>query len=146
PHGHFLIASEGDNNKRPRVPPRIFEVDAEGKWLRDLKLPEVLIPEALGQTKKGVSNNFSIEAMALSKEGTGIWFTTEKPLVQDITLESDKSPYRLFYFDLKTGKSEQYFFEAPEMEEQTEGVVLVRGWTEIIHLGDKKFWLLERSL
>src|SRR5690606_24632711 len=70
PTGSFLVASEGDNNKRPRVPPRIFEVDAKGKWLRDLKLPDVLIPEALGQAKKGVSNNFSIEAMALSKEGS----------------------------------------------------------------------------
>jgi hypothetical protein len=142
--GGFLIGSEGDNNKKPRVAPRVFQIDSKGKWLADIQLPEKLIPEATGQQKKGVANNFAFEAMTASPEF--LWFTTERPLVQDVDLKDDKYRFRLFQFKKNTLTADQEFYFEGLKPQSRSGIPIVSGWTDMIYRNEKTFWLLERTL
>lgn len=144
----LLLSSEGDNNKKPRVPPRIFKVDRQGQWEAEISLPPVVLPETTGRQTQGISNNFGFEAMTLSSDGNRLWFVSEAPLVQDIGIKPNKQSFRFFEmekgpksFELKAA----YFLEVPTVDLQDQ-LLAVRGWTEMMHLGGLKFWLLERTL
>ncbi len=144
----FLIGSEGDNNKKPRVPPRIFRAGPTGAWQEEVVLPEKLLPESVGRQKMGVSNNFAFEALTISEKKDFIWFTTERPLVQDSEVKENLYRYRLFQMkkSAKTFKLDQeLYFEGP-LRPSREGVSLLHGFTDIIQIKDKVFWLLERTL
>lgn len=144
----FLIGSEGDNNKKPRVPPRIFAVDSLGRWQFDLRLPEKLLPELTGQQKKGVSNNFAFEAMTISPDQEVLWYVTERPLVQDNSLKDEKAQFRLFQMkkikDQFVADEEFYLEGLPSSS--GEGISLVQGWTDMLHREGQKFWILHRAL
>jgi hypothetical protein len=152
PSGNFLISSEGDNNKKPRVPPRIYEVTPGGKWLRDIPLPPKVIPESTGQQKIGIGNNFGFEAVALSADAQDLYFMSERPLIQDADVKDTVNRYRMIHYH-SDGPSEKGKF-APTHEWYVEslppsdkpGIPLVRGWSEMLGLGDLKFLVLERSL
>lgn len=86
PWGGVLLSSEGDLNKKPRVLPALFEVNAEFEWVRDFSLPEEFLAPLTGQQKKGLLNNLAIEGLARlpSKK---ILAAAEGPLKQDPSSE-----------------------------------------------------------
>lgn len=145
----FLIGSEGDNNKKPRVPPRIFQVSRDGKWQAEVKLPAAVIPEPTGQQKNGISNNFGFEAMTVSADQKLLWFTAERPLIQDTDIKENNFRHRLFQFKKNSSNSfvpdQELYFETLLPPKQS-GVPLLHGLTDILSYGQKKFWFLERAL
>ena len=148
PQGNFLISSEGDNNKKPRVPPRIFEVTGDGKWVQDVTLPPRVIPEATGQQKMGIGNNFGFEAMTLSKESQNLYFISERPLVQDADVKDKANQHR--FYQMKRGK-DQYELVSEKLVHgppppMGNGMTLVQGFSEMIQWEDQIFFLLDRSL
>ena len=148
PNGNLLISSEGDNNKKPRVPPRIFEVTTDGQWVRDIPLPARAIPEATGQQKIGIGNNFGFEAMTVAEEGKNLYFVSERPFVQDIEVKDTVNQFRFYQMKQQHDNyelvSERLLHGPPASTEG--GVALVQGFSEMVFMTEQKFLLLDRTL
>ena len=138
PNGNFLISSEGDNNKKPRVPPRIFEITEVGKWVRDLPMPARVVPESTGQQKIGIGNNFGFEAMAASSDGNELFYLSERPLVQDIDSQNSKTYFRFYQMKYKSDHYEPWsekLVNGP-MSRQDRGMTVTQGFSEMISIGE----------
>ncbi len=148
PNGNFLISSEGDNNKKPRVAPRIFEITPTGEIVQDLLLPPRVIPESTGQQKMGIGNNFGFEAMTSSADGQEIFFISERPLVQDTSDKNEMTNFRFYQMKRPTeneGFISEKLVQGPPPPTGN-GVPLIQGFSEILMMGDKRFLALDRTL
>ncbi len=148
PSGNFIISSEGDNNKKPRVPPRIFEVSLDGKWVRDILMPARAVPEATGQQKIGIGNNFGFESMAVSDQAQNLYFISERPLIQDIDVKDTFNQFRFYQMKQKQDHFEisgERLVHGPPPSTEA-GVALVQGFSEMIVKDEQKFLLLDRTL
>ncbi len=153
----FLVSCEGDNNSKPRKPPRIFEIDSAGNYLRDLKLPEELIPEFLGKQKNGIQNNSGFEGLSLSTDGKDLLAVTERQLLQDYTESKPKnvpegSLFARFY-KFKNINREKHFSENKKQNLGSEfyyyeldQVGVLSGISEVLSLKDQKYFIIERGV
>lgn len=78
----LLVASEGDGARRPRVPPAILAFGRDGRLLTRVPLPPHVLPEPMGDQRRGVRSNRALESLTLAGNDTLI-AATEGPLVQD---------------------------------------------------------------
>ena len=148
PNGNLLISSEGDGNKKPRIPPRIFEVKTSGEWVRDVLLPAIVMPEPTGQQKQGVGNNFAFEAMTTSPKGENLYFVSERPLLQDVDFKSEKNHFRFFQMKFKDDHFEsptEKYLEGPAAPVGN-GIPVVQGFSEMTWVSDHQFLILDRTL
>lgn len=148
PNGNFLISSEGDNNKKPRVPPRIFEVALDGRWIRDIPLPARAIPEATGQQRMGIGNNFGFEAMTVADQAQNLYFISERPLIQDVDVKDTFNQYRFYQMKQQHDQYEmasEKLVQGPSPSTEA-GIALVQGFSEMVSVGEQKFLLLDRTL
>lgn len=137
--GQFLIASEGNNNAKPREMPGIFRVSSKGLWQNNLPLDDRYLPELTGQQRKGVQNNFAFESLTLAIDGKSLFTATERPLVQDDAL------IRILKYSDKGGKNFEAVAEyAYQVESLGEGEVF-RGVSEMLAVSDKRILILERG-
>lgn len=83
PWNTWVLSSEGDQGRMPRVPPRLLEVEKSGEWIRDLDIPSEYIPETQGKHRSGVRGNRAFEGLSASVEGKTLLAATEAPLLQD---------------------------------------------------------------
>lgn len=149
PDGSFLISSEGTNDAKPRVMPRIFQVDAQGKWLVDLPMPTHFLPEEIGKQTKGIQNNLAFEGLTALPDGKTVFAAIEKALQQDVVInEEDKGD---FIRIIKYTKGESYKVTA-EYVYQIDPLLLTdtpkeifRGVSEILALSDTKIVVMERG-
>lgn len=151
----LLISCEGDNNHKPRRPPRLFEIDLSGKYIGDWVLPEELIPESLGMQKKGIQNNSGFEGVALSKDGNSVLAAVERPLVQDLAsdVSAKFSSYNFFVRLYKFSKFESKQSLASKREVSVEKyayelspVGILTGVSEILNWQGDKYFVLERGV
>lgn len=153
----FLISSEGDNNSKPRKPPQIFEIDSVGNYLRDWKLPEEVIPESLGEQKKGIQNNAGFEGLTLSADGKDVLAVVERQLVQDYKKTNSKdlkeeTSFARFY-KFKSIHREQNFSVDKNQDLDVETYYyelnplgIMSGISEVLYLKDKKYLVMERGV
>jgi 3-phytase/alkaline phosphatase D len=101
----FWVASEGNGAWYPPIPPALIEFSPTGEWLRDLPMPDAVLPTA----NQGVRNNQAFEALVLTPDGTTLIAGIENALRQDGPSADvgQASPTRLIAFDLTTGKAQQ---------------------------------------
>ncbi len=136
---HFLVSSEGDNNSKPRKPPRLLEIDAEGRFLKNWILPDEVIPESLGQQKKGIQNNSGFEGIGLSADGRFVLAAVERSLLQEISSEENYVRFYQYSIEDSTRPLGTYFYNLT-------GIGVMSGVSEILSWKDKKYFVLERGV
>lgn len=151
PNGDILLSSEGKNDSKPRIQSKVIRVSAEGKWKSELALPEKFLVEPLGQQKKGVQNNRSLESLTGFQDGKVIFTTSESSLIQDIKKNEEhlgdgvrivkyvdegkglqakaEYPYKIDAFGKNAAGSPEFF----------------RGISDMLAVSDDKVLVLERG-
>lgn len=150
PDGTFVISSEGTNDAKPRVMPRIFQVDGQGKWLLDLPIPNKFLPEETGKQTKGIQNNLAFEGLAALPDGKTVFAAVEKALLQDVLInEEDKGD---FIRIIKFTKLDDGFKVAAEYTYRIDPLLLsdvpkeiFRGVSEILAVSDTRILVMERG-
>lgn len=135
----FLVSCEGDNNRKPRREPRLFEVDSRGNFLKSWTLPPGMLPEPTGMQKKGIGNNSGIEGLTVSADGKSVLAAVERPLVQDA--DPEESVVRFYEYDRNetNGPKAEYQYSLSP-------VGLFSGVSEILSWKGKKYFVLERGV
>ncbi len=77
-NGEFLISTEGDGDRKPRLPPEILRVSSDGQFLGTIAVPKRFLPNPSGRQTKGVFNNRGFEG--LSRWGDQLAVNTESSL------------------------------------------------------------------
>lgn len=147
--GEFLVSSEGNTDTKPRVPPRIFVINSQGKWLRDIPVPDKFIPEPLGKQTKGVQNNLSFEGLSASFDGLRFYVANEAPLEQDLFGESGEDLIRLIKYQKVSGKFHdvaEYAYKIGPLTVTDFGQEIFRGVSEVLYAGQEKLLVLERGV
>jgi hypothetical protein len=80
--GTVLISSEGIGTT-PRLPPAILEYAQDGRFIRQLPVPDHFVPNATGPLKTGVRRNGGFESLTISPDFGRLFTANELPLVQD---------------------------------------------------------------
>lgn len=139
--GRFLISSEGDLNKKPRVMPMIrFWSFAKG-WEDEVPLPREVLPEAIGMQTQGIHNNSGFEAVAVHEDGKKLWIMPELPLFQRRDNKIDIYEY-VFDKKWKKIKSYKYTRDEPKKDEPE----ILRGMSEALWWKENHLLVLERYL
>lgn len=138
---NFWISNE-------QIPPWIKEFSLEGKYIKNLPIPEKYIPDA--QNTKGVRDNLSLESLTITPDNQWLFTATENALIQDgspATLNQG-SPSRILQYNLLTGKPEKEFLyvtepvaDAPNPPESLHS----NGLVELLAINETDLLSLERS-
>ncbi len=102
PNG-FIVSSERDLENNPWV--RLFSLD--GKFLSEITLPEKFIPLFDGEKQvRGVRNNLSLEASAITFDYSTLFVMNEQALVQDggVSTPESGTSVRLLKYNLSNGE------------------------------------------
>lgn len=143
----WIVSSEGDGNRKPRLGPSFLVFDETFRYLRELPMPVEFVPEKTGRQKKGVHNNFAFEGVALSPDGSRLWAVPERPLVQDVKDESETAPLRMVRLSLPEGKVVDRWDYFLEPRSNTDvGIEVIRGVSDLLAVDAEKIWVLERGL
>jgi hypothetical protein len=140
---NFLLSSEGSiNNKKD---PMIFEVSKEGKYESSYSVPENLLAESIRKPR----NNGTLEGLAASYDGKGIWAAMELPLETDgpkAKLYPTKSPVRITYFDKNSGTATKQFpYRLDRIAKIPWLYFAVNGVTDLLEYAPDKFLIIERN-
>jgi hypothetical protein len=126
PDGGFWLASEG--GKRDTPPNLLLEVDASGEVLRRVALPPSV---SARMPKKG----FEGVALDASASGTRLYVAFQAPLVDEPVQFT-----RIGCVDVDTGSWRFYSYPLEEL-----GSGEHTGLSELVHLGQEKFAVIERD-
>lgn len=147
--GTFLVSSEGNNDAKPREMSRIFHIDAAGKWLVDLPVPQKFLPEETGKQTKGVQNNASFEGLTASPNGLFIFAAIEKALQQDVVPnEEDNGDFiRIVKYEKgeKFKVAAEYAYKIDALRTDSLPKEIFRGVSEILAVSDTKVLVMERG-
>ncbi|MGE0632397.1 MAG: esterase-like activity of phytase family protein [Pseudobdellovibrionaceae bacterium] len=151
PSGNFLIGSEGDNKTKPRLKPRLLEVTAQGKWIRDITVPSKFIPESTGLQMRGIRNNNGFEGMSLAPSGKWFLVGTEETLIQDGLDSNFKvgGTVRFIKYEISGEKIQataEWAYQLDPVEQQgLTSKVVGSGVSEILFVSEDQFLVLERA-
>lgn len=126
PDGGFWLASEGQEGNSP--PNVLLDVDADGLLLRTINLPDAVAGKIQRQGFEGVAlvtSNGRQELVVSFQSGF-------KGDAEDVS--------RIGFVDLASGAWTFYFYPLERLEDGD-----VSGLSDILHLGDRRFALLERD-
>ena len=138
--GQFLISSEGDLNKKPKVFPFVKFWSEINKWKEEISLPKDFLPEKTGMQTKGLQNNSGIEALAVNPEETSIFMMSEVPLFQNQKSEIEFLEYEKITSAWKFKSRKAYLRDSA-----SEGTLeVMRGVSEILYWKKDHLLVLER--
>ncbi len=149
--GRIYVASEGVQNREPRVPPSITIYNRRVEYLGRLPVPERFIPPERGAITRGARDNAAFESLALTPDERHLFTAAELPLVQDgpppsfergaltriLEYEADGDgfrPAREFAYPLDAAAKAEF---APRL--------VINGVVELLALGAKDLLVMERS-
>lgn len=142
PNGDFLLSSEGDLNRRPRVLPQIFSTNRIGKRTQVVKLPDEFVPEKSGQQTKGIQNNLAFEGLNVDPQLKTWGAFLEGPLLQ--------KPKELYLIE---GSTEKKFLEVEKnwaypipSPMQSESLQAYLGVTDFLYISQEDLLVLERGV
>ncbi len=140
--GKFLISSEGDFNKKPRVFPFIKFWTATDKWKNELLIPEQFFPEKTGMQTKGLQNNSAFEAMTVSPDELSVYLMSEVALYQNQKSEIEFLEYEATGNEWKFKSRKAYIRDvAPEGAFE-----VMRGISDILYWKKDSLLVLERTV
>lgn len=141
--GNFILSSEG--NIKENKDPMIFEISGTGEFENSFSLPENLLASSIKKPR----NNGTLEGLAASYDGKGVWAAMELPLVTDgpkPKLYPTKSPVRITYFDKKTGApTKQFPYRLGKIAKIPWLYFAVNGVTDLLEYAPDKFLIIERG-
>jgi hypothetical protein len=141
PWGNFLVSTEGDNNKKPRIPPQLLDIKKDGTVVREFQIPDAFIPENSGEQKKGIRNNLGFEGLTRSASGKVFWMTHESPLLQEVR----PNIVKILQYEMLEAwvlkKTKEYDYPIEETNDS-----LFNGVTEILGHNEDQLLVLERSI
>jgi hypothetical protein len=126
PDGGFWLASEGQAGNTP--PNVLLDIDAEGRLLRSINVPEAVAGKIQRQGFEGV-------ALVPSSAGDKLVVSFQSGFKGDA---DDVS--RIGVVDLASGAWTFYLYPLERLDDGD-----VSGLSDILHLGDRRFALLERD-
>lgn len=139
----FLLSSEG--NIKEEKDPMILNISKEGKFERSFSVPENLLAESIKKPR----NNGTLEGLAASFDGRGVWAAMELPLETDgpkPKLYPTKSPVRITYFDKKSGvATKQFPYRLERIAKMPWLYFAVNGVTDLLEYAPDKFLVIERG-
>lgn len=141
--GNFILSSEG--NIKSGKDPMVFRASKNGEFVSSFSVPENLLAESIKKPR----NNGTLEGLAASHDGKGIWAAMELPLETDgpkPKLYPTKSPVRITYFDKKTGNATKQFpYRLDRIAKIPWLYFAVNGVTDLLEYAPDKFLILERG-
>ncbi len=155
PNGNFLISSEGNTDKKPRIMSRLFEVKADGQFVRDWSIPDKFLPEALGQQTKGLQNNAAFEGLTISENSKSVFAISELPIVTDlVSKDQDATPesvVRILKYEPNAEGTAyvpqiEYAYVIGSAKKQDAAPEVFRGVSEILSINEHQFLVLERGV
>lgn len=81
--GRIFVASEGVQNRQPRVPPSITIYNRRVEYLGRLPVPARFIAPETGTVTQGMRENRGFESLTITPDERHLLTATEVPLVQD---------------------------------------------------------------
>lgn len=148
----FLVATEGNNDTKPRQGPQVSRISLKGQWLKDLEIPAKFLPEATGLQKKGIQNNRGFEGLSSLSEGKIVYAAVESSLVQDyLEGEQEKGDWiRILKFADKGDKglvpAAEYAYRLEPLGAAYGGQEVFRGVSEVLALDENRLLVLERGV
>ncbi len=145
--GNLLWSSEGDG--RLGQPPFIREMATDGRHLREFTLPPLLAFDPTGQ--RGPRDNLTLEGLAPTPDGSGLWAAMEAALLQDgplPTVSAPGSPCRFTLFDMISGQAVRQIAYQPDaipLLPIPAGAFADNGVSEILMLDAHRLLVLERA-
>lgn len=134
--------------------PAVTEVSLDGRFVRELPLPEHFKPSGSVRGKSagdsGVQDNLSLESLAITPSGRTLWTAAENGLAQDSvpTDVGQNSLTRLLAFDIASGRpGSEYVYEVEPVAHppMLPGLFATNGLSDMLAIGEKQFIMLERS-
>jgi hypothetical protein len=152
PSGNMLVSSEGIGEEEPHVPPGIIEYRRDGRFVRQLPVPQEFIPPERGSITHGSPSNQAFESLTLTPDGTGLWTGEETSLVQDgpVATADHGSLSRLLEYRLQNGAfmpAREFAYRVdplPRVSFQSSGFS-VSGLVELLALNDHELLSMERA-
>lgn len=140
---NFWLSSEGNINASKN--PSIFQIDTDGKFLKEMQLPSYF---EVGGNNSPISNRV-FESISWGFKNKNLWVATELPLQYDgkiPQLWKTYSPVRFTKFNTITGEAElQFTYNLDRVVRIPFLPLYVNGITEILHLNQNEFLVVERS-
>ena len=149
--GTILISSEGAGNVEPRLPPSILEYGADGRFLRQLRVPPRFVPNARGPLRTGTRRNGGFESLAMTADFTRFYTANELPLVQDGPDAPFTPGQRVRIVEYLGdgqgyGPARELAYELAPLEQPTFPTGLtVNGLVELLQVENNEFLALERG-
>lgn len=148
PGGDLVISTEGDNDRKPRAMPHIFVTSSTGAYKSDISLPEKFLPETTGLQKKGIENNRGFEGLTVNPNGQNLFVMNEYPIIAD--QGDDDMNFWLRLVEFKKDKdsfkvSAEYPYMVTRSANNSVGVEVFRGISEILFVADGQFLVMERG-
>ncbi|MEM1206568.1 MAG: esterase-like activity of phytase family protein [Acidobacteriota bacterium] len=143
PSGNLLWTSEGF--ERDLIDPFVREMTPDGRYVRDLEIPDRFRPTA--DPANGSRHNLVFESLTLTPDGRWAVTATEGALRQDgpEATPTNGSLSRVLFLDLDTGRpGAEYVYPNDPVRDATDGFSL-NGLVELLALTDHTFLALERS-
>ena len=144
PRGTLVITSEGD--VKQLIPPFVREFSLDGRQLRDLPVPEDLVPAADGTS--GIRDNLALESATVTPDGGGLT-ATEGALVQDgpVSTTGAGSTTRIVRYDAAGRPVAQHAYPLGPIPDAPvpADAFAVTGLVELAATSDETAYALERS-
>lgn len=155
PWGNLLVTTEGDFNRRPRIPPQILEFKYDGSFIREYPLPSEFIFEKSGKAKKGCSDNRCLESLTAAS-ASKFWMVNEEPLIQDKVNEKEKVKsqgsfefLRLLRYEMPEAwiikYKDEFRIKYPMVGEQEQTIHSSWGVSEILAKSEDEIIIVARS-
>lgn len=153
--GDIIISSENNNDRKPREMPRLLVLNSQGLFKSEITIPEKYLPEALGQQKKGLHNNFGFEGLTQTPDEKFLMAMNEAPLMTDLPqggtelIATHAQWLRLLIFNAQSNYSAiaEYAYQVDALaKDDQKGSEVFRGVSEILSLDEKKILVLERGV
>jgi 3-phytase len=138
----WILSSEGDLNKKPRISPEILSYNGERLGRNFVSIPSEFLPNASGMLNHGLKNNMAFEGLTIDAAKKKLYLLSEADLIQDKNSGENVSSYLLAY-DLESKKflqKRKIYFETGLQ------LFLYFGASEITYWKDNKFFILTRGV
>lgn len=149
PDGSFIVSSEGSNEAKPRIMPRIFQVDKNGKWLLDLPVPARFLPEETGKQTKGIQSNLAFEGLTSLPDGKTVFAAIERALQPEVILNDEAKGDWIRIIKYTKGDkfkiAAEFAYHIDALMQEASPPEFFRGVSEILAVSDTKILVMERG-
>lgn len=148
-NNRLMVSSENNNDKKPRIKPRLLMLTSAGKYIFDIAIPDKFVPESLGMQEKGLRNNAGFEGLASTSDAKWFFAAHEAALVTDELVKEDSkqgSRIRILKYNNKNELVKEFGYQLDALTLLDSGLEVFRGVSEILVINETKLIVLERGV